>query len=158
MQPEVFSSGYLVFRLGRPIQFLLMKHQDRWDLPKGHLDPGETSEQAALRELREETGIRASELWTDPGFVFRHRYTVNESKRPRLKELTIYLGWLKKDREIVPTEHPDFSWLDWSPPHVIQSQTIDTLLSEVARYFETQPFWPPVAATQNVETTAKTSL
>ncbi len=149
MQPEVYSSGYLLFRLGRPIQFLLMKHLDRWDLPKGHLDPGETSEQAAIRELREETGIKVGDFWTDPEFVFRHQYTVNESKKPRLKELTIYLGWLKKDREIVPTEHPDFSWLDWSPPHVIQSQTIDTLLSEVARYFDSRAFWPPVEATQN---------
>jgi 8-oxo-dGTP pyrophosphatase MutT (NUDIX family) len=28
-----------------------------WVLPKGHLDPGELPEQAALRELREETGV-----------------------------------------------------------------------------------------------------
>jgi 8-oxo-dGTP diphosphatase len=29
---------------------------DDWTLPKGHLDPGETLEQAALREVLEETG------------------------------------------------------------------------------------------------------
>jgi 8-oxo-dGTP diphosphatase len=31
---------------------------DDWSLPKGHLDPGETFEQAALREVLEETGVR----------------------------------------------------------------------------------------------------
>jgi bis(5'-nucleosidyl)-tetraphosphatase len=148
MEPEVFSSGYLIFRLGRPIQFLLMKHVDRWDLPKGHVDAGETSEQAALRELREETGIRASELWTDPGFVFRHQYMVNGSKKARLKELTIYLGWLRSDRAIEPTEHLGFQWIDWSPPHSIQIQTIDTLLQEVSDYFARLDNWPPVEAAQ----------
>jgi len=30
----------------------------RWSLPKGHVEPGETAEQAAVREVAEETGIR----------------------------------------------------------------------------------------------------
>jgi 8-oxo-dGTP pyrophosphatase MutT (NUDIX family) len=30
----------------------------RWSLPKGHLEPGETVEEAAVREVAEETGIR----------------------------------------------------------------------------------------------------
>ncbi len=146
MEPELFSSGYLIFRLGRPIQFLLMQHANRWDLPKGHLDPGETSAQAALRELREETGIKPSELWTDNNFLFRQQYTVNESKKAKLKELTIYLGWLRTDRAIQPTEHIGFSWIDWSPPHSVQTQTIDPLLDEVARYMASLPFWPPEEA------------
>jgi 8-oxo-dGTP pyrophosphatase MutT (NUDIX family) len=32
--------------------------QLRWSLPKGHVEPGETAEQAAVREVAEETGIR----------------------------------------------------------------------------------------------------
>lgn len=143
MQPEVFSSGYLIFQLGRPIQFLLMQHDNRWDLPKGHLDPGETAAEAALRELREETGIKTAEIWTDPNFIFRQHYNVNEAKKAKLKELTIYLGWLKIDREIKPTEHIGFKWFDWSPPHLIQSQTIDPLLDEVTRYMARLVHWPP---------------
>jgi ADP-ribose pyrophosphatase YjhB (NUDIX family) len=34
----------------------------RWTLPKGHVEPGETAEQAAVREIAEETGIRGHVL------------------------------------------------------------------------------------------------
>jgi 8-oxo-dGTP pyrophosphatase MutT (NUDIX family) len=36
-------------------------------LPKGHLEPGETDEQAALREVWEETGLAPSEILFDLG-------------------------------------------------------------------------------------------
>ena len=45
---------------------------DDWSLPKGKLDPGETWEQAALREIEEETGLRCrleDELETTHYFV-----------------------------------------------------------------------------------------
>jgi 8-oxo-dGTP pyrophosphatase MutT (NUDIX family) len=44
---------------GRPeIAVIHRPAQDDWTLPKGKLDPGETAEQAALREVEEETGLR----------------------------------------------------------------------------------------------------
>jgi 8-oxo-dGTP pyrophosphatase MutT (NUDIX family) len=33
------------------------KHPDHWIFPKGHIEPGETPEMAALREVTEETGV-----------------------------------------------------------------------------------------------------
>ena len=54
------SAGGLVVRSGaQGLEFLAIKpaHRDRWQLPKGTIDGGETSDQAALREVREEGGV-----------------------------------------------------------------------------------------------------
>jgi bis(5'-nucleosidyl)-tetraphosphatase len=150
MEPEIFSSGYLVFRLGRPIQFLLMQHTNRWDLPKGHQDPGETLAATALRELEEETGIRPADVWTDPDFKFESEYMVQVNKRPRLKQLTIYLAWLKKDREVRVSEHLGYRWFDWSPPHTIQAQAIDPLLRDVQNYIARLDAWPPASVLKDL--------
>ncbi len=145
MVPEVFSSGFLLFRKQKKLQFLLMKHRARWDLPKGHLDPGETKQQAALRELKEETGLTETDLWFDPCFVFENQYRVSYKKnggKNQLKELTIYLGMLLLDRPILITEHEGYEWIDWVPPLRIQAETIDPLLAHVEKYFESNPNWP----------------
>ncbi len=60
-----FSAGGVVFRDldGKPSNFLFLiiqpKDTDRWQFPKGHLDNGESSEPAALREVFEEGGVLA---------------------------------------------------------------------------------------------------
>src|SRR6516164_1990553 len=41
-------------------QFRLPAEQELWELPAGRLDPGETSLEAAKRELLEETGYKAA--------------------------------------------------------------------------------------------------
>ncbi len=44
-------------------RFLLIRDRfGRWALPKGHIDPGETAEEAAVREVSEETGIETELL------------------------------------------------------------------------------------------------
>ncbi len=42
---------------GREMVVIKTTEEGRWQLPKGIVDPGETAEQAALREVREEAGI-----------------------------------------------------------------------------------------------------
>lgn len=52
------SAGGVILEDGKVllIQMRNLKGQEVWTFPKGHLDPGETPEQAALREVLEETG------------------------------------------------------------------------------------------------------
>lgn len=55
------SAGVIVFRFHprEGLQFLLLCHHgDYWNFSKGHVERGERDDQAALRELREETGLR----------------------------------------------------------------------------------------------------
>ena len=59
MKPAVEAAGGIVERDG----LLAVVHRPRyddWSLPKGKLDAGESFEQAALREIEEETGLRCT--------------------------------------------------------------------------------------------------
>src|SRR5918997_1772852 len=57
MPAEVNAAGGVVVRDGR-ICLVHRPRYDDWTLPKGKLDPGESFEDGALREVREETGLR----------------------------------------------------------------------------------------------------
>ncbi|HEX5972405.1 MAG TPA: NUDIX domain-containing protein [Gemmatimonadaceae bacterium] len=54
------SAGGIVFRLeeGTPLFLLIRDSYGNWGFPKGHVERGEGAEDAALREVREETGLR----------------------------------------------------------------------------------------------------
>jgi 8-oxo-dGTP diphosphatase len=60
---EVLAAGGVLVRdgpAGREVAVIHRPKYDDWTLPKGKLDPGEGFEQAALREVEEETGMRCT--------------------------------------------------------------------------------------------------
>ena len=59
------SAGGVAYRLSggeTEIAIILTNPERRWQLPKGMIDPGETPEQAAKREVREEAGVETELL------------------------------------------------------------------------------------------------
>lgn len=58
------SAGGVVFRAGgaEPVYLLIRDSYRNWGFPKGHLEKGEQPDAAALREVREETGLAKLEL------------------------------------------------------------------------------------------------
>jgi bis(5'-nucleosidyl)-tetraphosphatase len=136
---EVKSCGVILFRRKPVRSFLLMKHPTRWDLPKGHIDEGESDVECALRELEEETGISRKHVELDPKFRFVTQYPVRDRRYPdetAQKTLLIFLGWLKRAKSIQVSEHIGFEWFPWHPPHQIQPQTIDFLLAALEEHFK----------------------
>jgi 8-oxo-dGTP pyrophosphatase MutT (NUDIX family) len=61
---EEVSAGGIVFRRdgSRTLYLLIRDSYRNWGFPKGHLEEGEAPEQAALREVGEETGLAELEL------------------------------------------------------------------------------------------------
>ena len=135
---QVKSCGVILFRRNPDVSFLLMKHTHRFDLPKGHIEAGETEIQCALREMWEETGVPIEQVQLDPDFRYEEKYFPIE---PRFgterveKTLVIFLGWVDKVDQIQVTEHGGHEWRRWSPPHAIQKYTINPLLAAVESHF-----------------------
>ena len=58
--PKEKSAGALIYRIQNniPYYLLLHYHSGHWEFAKGHIEEGENPEEAAKREVEEETGIK----------------------------------------------------------------------------------------------------
>ncbi len=135
-QSRVRAAGILLML--RPTnEFLLMRHRDRWDLPKGHCEDGETFLETAKRETTEETGIDSKSFAIDPDFRFEISYDVTYQRygnQTRHKTVCYFLAYLETKPPLVLTEHESSQWFAWQPPHEIQAETINPLLAAVENY------------------------
>ncbi len=96
---EVSAGGVVYRQAGMGPEFLLIKAKGRWLFPKGNVKKAETPEQAALREIAEETGLPIDRLRVvrplpPTEYVFRwegklvfktvHNFLVEVKDNPRL--------------------------------------------------------------------------
>jgi 8-oxo-dGTP diphosphatase len=101
---EVEAAGGVVVRDGR-VAVVHRPDYDDWTLPKGKLDAGETFEQAALREVEEETGLRCALRRELPEVRYR-------DQKGRPKVVRYWLMDVEDGEERVPNEEVDeLSWL-----------------------------------------------
>lgn len=79
------SAGGLVFTPGRKV-LLILDRYGFWTFPKGHVETGETDEEAAQREVHEETGIVARPI--DGLTTLRYPLRSGRTKEVRLFVMT----------------------------------------------------------------------
>ena len=91
----IMAAGGILQREGEILLVQRLRYHD-WSLPKGKLDRGETPLQAALREVREETGYRAKAL----GFAGAFGYEVKGAPK-------VVLYWMMKPVKEGPILDPD---------------------------------------------------
>jgi 8-oxo-dGTP diphosphatase len=103
MQP-VQAAGGVVVRDGQ-VAIVHRPKYDDWSLPKGKLDPGESFEEAALREVEEETGLRCH--------LVRELPTVRYAVRGRPKEVRYWEMEVEDATPFVPgSEVDEVRWVD----------------------------------------------
>jgi 8-oxo-dGTP diphosphatase len=115
---DVLAAGGLVLREG-DVAVVHRPRYDDWSLPKGKLDPGEDFEEAALREVWEETGLRCRIESTLGDTNYRDR-------KDRAK-LVRYFRMTPESGEFEPNDEVDE--LRWLPPE----EAIDMLTYDFDR-------------------------
>lgn len=92
-------------------QILLIFRKQMWDLPKGKIDEGESTNQAALRECMEETGIQDLKL-ENKIYTTWHIYREKNGERA-LKKTKWYKMSCSKNVPIVPQKEEGIDRCEW---------------------------------------------
>jgi len=118
-RPAVFVVAYS--RKNKKLEYILLKrklHWKGWEFPKGKIEEGEKDKETALRELKEETGLKIfKKTLKDSKIRGRYLYSKALKDRPNYKGQSFHLFSVevKKSNKIKfdEKEHNGFLWLDF---------------------------------------------
>jgi 8-oxo-dGTP pyrophosphatase MutT (NUDIX family) len=98
------------FVLNETNEVLIMFRRGKWDLPKGKMDKKETSEECAVRETKEETGLKNIKL-ISPLITTYHTY--HEGSKYVLKETKWFTMKISGEQKLIPQATEQITKLVW---------------------------------------------
>jgi 8-oxo-dGTP pyrophosphatase MutT (NUDIX family) len=104
-------------------ELLFIFRRNKWDLPKGKLDEGETLEACAVREIQEETGLQEVQL---KKHLVTTWHTYDESGHHMLKETAWYLLSAPKKQALTPQTIEQITQIEWAKPDNLQKYISNT--------------------------------
>ena len=116
------SAGAVVVR---DEKYLLLKYKFKtvyWDFPRGNVEDSETEQQAARREIEEETGI--TDITFVPSFKEKISWTYRRDGKLVQKSVTFFFARTNQATVRISKEHLDYSWLDYND--AMERLTYDT--------------------------------
>lgn len=107
------SAGAVVFlRQSGKIRYLLIKYGwGHWEFPRGLIEKGESLEETARREIKEETGIE--DIKFIPGFREWIKFFFKLKGKNVMKIATFLLAETQTRKVKLSFEHKDWAWLEY---------------------------------------------
>ena len=114
MEVLTYSAGGVIVNPRGEVAICNQKHNS-WSLPKGHIDPGEDARTAAIREIKEETGLTDLEFVRELGTYERYRIGkdgVGDDTAEK-KSITMFLFTTTERIKLIPEdpENPEARWV-----------------------------------------------
>ena len=108
-------------------QWLLIYRNGRWDLPKGHLESGESLPQCAAREVSEECGLNLSDLKVGDFICMTlHFYFFNRTDRWDMKRTAWYKMSCETASEPVPQSEEGITRVEWMTPSAAREASAES--------------------------------
>lgn len=135
MLVSMVSGGVVLNTRGEVL--VVSQRGDSWSLPKGHVDPGEETIEAARREIKEESGVASLEFVKELGTYERHRTGKGGTGEDtsELKRITIYL-FTTAEEELKPEDphNPEARWVRKEEVSRLLTHPKDSEFFESIRY------------------------
>ncbi|EAR00679.1 NUDIX hydrolase [Maribacter sp. HTCC2170] len=113
--PRVVAAGGVVTNKEGKVLFIY--RNDKWDLPKGKLDKGETIEECAIREVEEETGVKKLKI---ENFLRTTYHIFKRNGQFKLKEVHWYAMKTSYDGELKGQKSEGIEKVKWKGPKKIK--------------------------------------
>ena len=106
-------------------ELLFIYRRGKWDLPKGKVDPGESAEICAVREIKEETGLAEA---TIEKHLLTTYHAYDESGKHLLKETEWYLMHSPNQKDLHPQTNEQITEAVWASPKQLDRYLNNTYL------------------------------
>ena len=111
---EETSAGIVLFRKEETGNLFLLLHypSGHWDFVKGKMEKGESTQETAIRETQEETGI--TDIKFADGFEEWIEYNFQYQGELVHKKVVFFLAETKETEVKISHEHLDYGWMDYN--------------------------------------------